>query len=133
MIQLQLFGVKFVLGEGVGTGGGQHGAGQDAGKVLPVAANRLARSTDPVTSHQAASNVSKTGSAARWQQVALDLIRRRPGMTARELESAGGYENGQIRKRLLEVMRGGLIHKGTARTCRVSGRQAATWWASNVR
>ena len=133
MIQLQLFGVKFVLGEGVGTGGGQHGAGQDAGNVLPAAANRLARSTDPVTSHQAASNVSKTGSAARWQQVALDLIRRRPGMTARELESAGGHENGQIRKRLLEVMRGGLIHKGTARTCRVSGRQAATWWASNVR
>ena len=127
MIQLQLFG------EGVGLGGGQHGAGQDAGKVLPVAASRLARSTDPVTSHLAASNVSKTGSAARWQRVALDLIRRRPGMTARELENAGGYENGQIRKRLAEVMRGGLIRKGTARTCRVSGRQAATWWASNVR
>lgn len=48
-------------------------------------AHRLARRTDPSTSHRAAERVVYSGTASNQRVAALLLVRRYPGRTAREL------------------------------------------------
>jgi len=68
---------------------------------------------------------------AGLQQHATELIARHPGKTARELAELDplcAKDPRVINRRLAEVERRGLVSRGSARVCAVSGRQATTWW-----
>ncbi len=91
------------------------------------AAKARARAVDPDTSKAAAVHVTRTGKAAAQVRQAEWLVQRWPGYTCRELAEfdldRAAYE--WLHKRLPEC-RG--VRKGEPRKCRVTGRQAATWW-----
>ena len=85
-------------------------------------AKRLARRTDPRTSHQAARSIKVN----QLQQKALELIRVHPMMTGRELSGIAGWD---AWKRLSELADAGLIQCAGERRCSVSGRNARIWRA----
>jgi predicted ArsR family transcriptional regulator len=89
---------------------------------------RLARLGDPQSSKEAAQHVETSGIGGRMCQLAIHLIKRHQGRTAKELEKLRDLDDGQVRKRLTTLERKGFIRRGDPRRCSVSGRQAATWW-----
>ena len=97
-----------------------------------ISAYRLARKTDPVSSHIGARNKL----SGRRQQV-LDLVKAHPGATSGELSRhmLRRYPDLPIRtcaetphKRLPELESLGLVRRGGMRKCKDSGNQALTWW-----
>lgn len=87
---------------------------------------RLARREHPETSRQAAKEIAPTLSILRTE--ALRLVKAHPGSTASELAEYDGHrDTRRIPRRLPGLERQGLIKRGPARACRVTGRQATTW------
>ena len=88
---------------------------------------RLARASDPPTSHEAAESI--VPHLSRMHTGVLDLVREHPGKTAAELAFARGeLTNHRLSRRLPELERKGLVVRGVARACFRTGRSAATWW-----
>ena len=99
---------------------------------------RMARKSDPTTSHVAAEEHVERGKLGERQQQVLKLIRRFPGRTTGELGRnmyALYGSNLGIRscaetphKRAPELEAKGLVRRGAARKCKDSGYTAATWY-----
>jgi len=90
----------------------------------------LARTSDPNSSQLAAEGVVRNGQVAAHRQLVVELVRRHPGCTSRELAS---FEDSKLdRYEIARVLRGlatdGLIREGAIRPCRAGGRAALTWW-----
>jgi hypothetical protein len=66
---------------------------------------------------------------ARWAVWAL--LYREPGRTRNELDRllSQGQPNPTFSRRLTEMERSGVIERGPARRCTVSGHKAETWYA----
>lgn len=91
----------------------------------------LARTTDPETSHEAAEFI--VPKVNRLQTWAAMCVRERPGLTSAEL--AREYcplDPRRIGRRLAECERFGMVRRGEARKCTVSGRNAATWYPTET-
>ncbi|MEO2046454.1 MAG: hypothetical protein ABGX16_07760 [Pirellulales bacterium] len=88
----------------------------------------LARTSDPVTSQQAADQIDTDGTLANMTRHVLELVRANPGSTGRELDELSDTTDGQAHKRLSELERDCQVRRGDSRQCKISGRQAATWW-----
>ena len=84
------------------------------------------RNSDPPTSALAGRAVESSGSAKHQRAMCLAAVVKTPGATAREIEDRLGIK---AHKRLPELRADGLICNGPTRTCRVSGRQALTWYS----
>ena len=103
----------------------------------------VARNSDPATSHAAARQVTKDGTRKRQAQEVLALVERFPGRTSAELAAIpiadliargavgfSGLDRYQIARRLSELAdpaNGGLVERGEARKCNVTGMRALTW------
>lgn len=93
---------------------------------LPTAARRLARAGGPVESAEAAESVLEF--LGKMQERVLELVVRRPGLTAEELSRAAGeVDPRRVNRRLPELERLGLVNRGDPRPGS-SGRRCATWW-----
>jgi DNA-binding MarR family transcriptional regulator len=91
-------------------------------------AHKLARTSDPATSKAAARHI--VGRLKARQSAALQAVRDWPGQTATELAEACGIFDPRIfNRRLPELEKLGMVERGPARGCRVTGRLAATWKA----
>jgi hypothetical protein len=89
---------------------------------------RLARNTDPETSHEAARAASRDGSISKAREVALTLVRVHGPATASELADIDQHlDSRHVGRRLPELERIGLVTRGPTRKCLVTGRNAATW------
>src|SRR5262245_36086994 len=87
---------------------------------------RLSRRGGPATSAEAAAQIA--GRLPDVQAWVLGLVRRTPGRTAQELgreHRVGDIR--QINRRLPELEEMGLVLRGPARRCAVTGRQAHAW------
>lgn len=87
----------------------------------------IARNNDPSTSHEAAREISQGGARARQQRIVLQAVKEHPGLTSFELSRVCGLDRYQTGRRCPELEKAGLVVKGEARTCTVSGRMATTW------
>jgi hypothetical protein len=87
-----------------------------------------ARNTDPATSHEAAEHVIASGKRAAQQRMTAVAVESYPGLTSLELSRKAKIDRYVLARRLSEVEKDGLIKRGVARTCTVSGRSAVTWW-----
>lgn len=96
--------------------------GIDVARHAPVAARN-----DPMTSHQAAREVTASGKREIQLKQVLDLVGRKPGKTSFELAAFGKLDRYAVARRLPELEHGGLVMKTAARTCSISGRKAVTW------
>lgn len=94
---------------------------------LPVR-TPASRAADPETSHAAEAHINSTGSRGKLQAAVAGLVERMPGMTSRELAAGSDIAHESLHKRLPECAFAGRVRKGEPRTCRVTGRQATTWW-----
>jgi hypothetical protein len=104
-------------------------AAQEA--VDEILVRTRARTTDPEPSHVAARDLVASGELGRQQALALDLVRRRPGLTSHELADGNVTLRYCLARRLPELARPPLmlVKRGPARPCRVTGRLATTWRA----
>lgn len=97
----------------------------------PDHAPPLARSTDPATSHEAASRiVPHLQKLHRWT---IECVTESPGQTQAELgRKYCPNDPRKIGRRLVEVERKGFIRRGESRRCSVSGHTAATWFPAEA-
>lgn len=92
----------------------------------------LARRTDPETSKAAARQLTlfELRDLRKW---AADCVRKSPGLTQRELGDQ--YCPSDLRKigrRLAECEKKGLVRRGPARKCSITGRSAETWYPPEI-
>jgi len=100
----------------------------DSERVKP---EQLARSTDPSTSHEAAEQLIQTGSASNQRNACLAVLRQQDGLTSAEVgQRLGGGYNARFvaARRLPDLQKLKLVHKGEARVCTANGTKAVTWW-----
>ena len=90
-----------------------------------------ARTSDPITSHQAAAQVEASGRAGSDRSRLLTAVRERPGLTAGELSDLCRFEGKLSRhdasKRLAELRHAGLVVNGEIRVCKVHGTKQMEW------
>jgi len=91
-----------------------------------------AASADPVTSHQAADLMNRTGTTARHCAIVLDLLQRYPGSTAVELHAAQGggsdLDRVEVGRRLDSLVKAGQARQGEPRACSIKRAKMLTWF-----
>jgi len=87
-----------------------------------------ARSTDPVTSHEAAEHMTKTGKRQAQQAKVLKALKKFPGRTSAELAGRAKLDRYMVARRLPELVTGLKAKRGDVRQCRKGGRNAVTWY-----
>lgn len=92
-----------------------------------VEANRLARTFDPDTSHEAAVHVVKSGIVSGQKARVLDALRSNPRRTTNELAALGGIDRHVVGRRMSGLESDGLVRRLDKRQCQISGRTAFTW------
>jgi len=93
----------------------------------------MARTSDPVTSHESAREIRSSGTLAEHEQAALAIVRLYPGRTGAELDQLAHATRRQISKRLAGLRAKGLVRRGEReeiRSCDVTGSKCVTWWAT---
>jgi hypothetical protein len=96
----------------------------------------IARWRDPIGAHMAAVEQDASGRRDNHAATILDAVRRRPGLTYRELH---GYLGGliaepvEVQRRLSDLQNERLVEKSGKRPCRVTGRMASTWAVAEER
>ena len=108
----------------------------------PQPRSPIARQTDPVTSHEAAAEVTASGLRDTQAAAILAAVRAHPGQTSRELATvfpaADQIDRYVTGRRLPELEQLGLVvargrhRRDEARICRVSRRLAVTWWPVEI-
>ncbi len=97
-------------------------------------ARKLARKTDPETSHEAARGMVETGKLGQAQVEVLSLVRRCPGLGAREYATkAGTGDVRTVNRRLPELEAKGLVVRRGTKKCPMTGRAVARWWPRGIR
>lgn len=63
----------------------------------------MARVTDPLSSHEAASHLERIGAARAQREQALSAVKLHPGMTSKELACETGLDRHMLARRLPEI------------------------------
>ncbi len=92
----------------------------------------IAAAADPVTSHIAAREITKSGLRAKQKLNVLEACNQYPDLTSAELAQTIKWDRYMVARRLPDLMHDGLVEQGPSRPCRVSGRPAVTWRCTNV-
>lgn len=92
----------------------------------------LSRSTDPVTSREAAENYVASGGVGSDEEAIMRVVRMFPGCTAGEIAHhlGDGWDNVRVTRRSGGLVAKGLVkpfHKTLVRKCRVKNRVMQTW------
>lgn len=87
-----------------------------------------ARRTDPVTSHQAAETLTRTGERAHLQHLTAAAVRQYPGRTSQELAALTKIDRYTLARRLPECETAKTVRRGEPRECTITKRNALTWW-----
>jgi predicted HTH transcriptional regulator len=103
----------------------------------------LARATDPQTSHDAARNVTASGTRAAHCATILAAVKANPGSTAGELAEFTGIDRVEVGRRLPDLRNAGQVRNTRnadwgkpsqySRTCLVYGNKMMTWYATEER
>lgn len=90
--------------------------------------NFPARSSDPTSSHAAASELISTGKLVDQQTKAAVAVERHPGQSSLHLSVLTGLDRHMLGRRLPELARQGRIWRGPSAPCATTGKPACTWW-----
>lgn len=93
----------------------------------PRPRTRIARLSDPETSHQAAREITSSGERDRQARLVLAALRNLPGSTSAELAYYQGIDRYITARRLPELESIGAVKRGKQRRCEISGKNALTW------
>jgi len=92
-----------------------------------ISSTPIARSSDPISSHLAAEEMTNSGKRGAQQRISADTVKRFPGHTSLELSKLCGLDRYQLARRLSEI-ENLSVEKGPLRCCKISGRKAMTWY-----
>ena len=96
-------------------------------RAFPAAA----RASDPITSHEAAKEMTLSGKRMAQVDEVDQLVGEYPGYTSLELSAlTTKLDRYQVARRLSDLEHLGRVKKGARRVCRVGGRNAVTWWSA---
>lgn len=87
-----------------------------------------ARTTDDVTSHEAAARMVASGLLNKQCREVLAALRKYPGRTSAELARDSGLERYKVARRLPDLRDQGFARKGGSRKCTHGQYRAVTWW-----
>jgi hypothetical protein len=103
--------------------------------LIPPAAppvEAVAARADPITSHQAAERMNRSGATAANAAAVLAMVRDHPGLTSRELSALpdcpAKIDRHEMARRTSTLERAGLVRKGDQRECGVGCGKAVTWF-----
>jgi hypothetical protein len=89
---------------------------------------------DPITSHEGAARLTKSGKVARHRQIALALVKTFPSRTGYELfqlatdEQRDELENvHELYRRLADLKNSGVLSQGEPRPCKIKKTRMVTW------
>lgn len=102
--------------------------------VAGIADIAIARMSDPATSHEAAAEVTKSGSRQRQLTAVLAAVSGNPGATSAEIAKASNLDRYLVARRLPELEKLGFVRRGEAKICTASpkpGLRAITWTATS--
>jgi DNA-binding MarR family transcriptional regulator len=89
-----------------------------------------ARRNDPLSSHDAATRLERSGRAAAQMLVVFDAVRANPGCTSKELAERCGLDRHMAARRLSDLWRRGLVERSGD-----AGRPAQygdlRWWVKS--
>jgi hypothetical protein len=85
-----------------------------------------ARNSDPFTSREAAEFMADKRAAQ--QAITAKAVEQYPGLTSLELSRRARVDRYTLARRLSECEEVGMVRRGQARRCSVSGRTALTWY-----
>lgn len=96
---------------------------------LPAIETPAARATDPVTSHIAAEEVTKSGLRGRQQKEVYEALRKFPGRTSAELAVVACLDRHAVARRLPELKKAGFAtyDEEERRLCWVTNRPCVVW------
>lgn len=86
----------------------------------------LSRKKDPISSHEAGSEIVSSGIASRHCKLILSIMSQEQKTNCEHAELAGLTQN-QITRRMTEIERSGLVERGAYVTCPILGRRVGTW------
>ena len=91
-----------------------------------------ARRDDPVSSHRAAAQVERTGSADAQRVLALNAVKTWPGRTSHELAHQMRMDRYAMARRLPELKRDNLARREDptpeTRPCAITSKRVCRWW-----
>jgi len=105
----------------------EHGGASMMQLAIDFSSRRLARRTDPATSHEAARRVSEFAGSQRM--AILDALRKHGPMTPEQIGDLPGIEAYAVRKRQPELERAGLARPNGQIAQTRSGRHQRVWEA----
>lgn len=105
-------------------------AGTDAKPKSVSSIEALSHSGDPATSGEAAKQFQESGKLGLHQRTVLDGVRRCNGGTHSEIAALTPLDWLQVARRLSELARAGLIHRGGPRLCTIKHSRCSTWWVA---
>ena len=90
--------------------------------------------TIPATQLAAYERLKSSGALARSQWEVYDLLTRSPGLTRNEVDLAIGHgrPNANASRRLVEMVRLGVLRRGPSRRCTVTNRACETWFVTGA-
>lgn len=88
----------------------------------------IARTSDPISSHLAAKEITASGKRAHQQAQCAAAVRQFPGHTSFELAMLTDLDRYALGRRLSECETAGTVKRGETKYCDVTGRLAMTWW-----
>ncbi|MBA7690628.1 hypothetical protein ES703_99159 [subsurface metagenome] len=89
---------------------------------------RLARTSDPSTSHAAARGVCRSGRLGRQEKAVYEALCQHSGSTSAELAQLMSGDRYTPSRRLSGLERKNLVLRGRARKCSATGSMCLTWW-----
>ncbi len=97
--------------------------------IETIEPTKMYRNSDPNTSRLAAEEITRSGGADLLREAVLAAVKENPGCTSREFGvSSEEVSHDNFHKRLPELEKAGEVHRGDARKCRITNRQATTWY-----
>ncbi len=87
-----------------------------------------ARRADPVTSHEAARQVTASGARDGQARDTLIALRANPGATTAELSVRTGIDRHAVARRMPELEKLGLVRRGEPKKCGATKRRALAWY-----
>lgn len=97
------------------------GAAGEAMTLLPAS-----RNSDPATSHLASAEITSSGKRATHVAKVVAVVRREPGLVAREISERCGLDYIETVRRLSDGKNAGSIEQRGAR--KSNGRLCSEWW-----
>lgn len=104
---------------------------EPAGKTPDAAdarVSRMSRRTDPVTSHRAAAAAEASGTVGRHEEMILEALAKRDGMTSEEIAELAGLDRVAAARRMKRLEELGRVRRGEPRLSAKSGRPGVVWW-----